>query len=186
MAPKIDQAQLWRISYYRVSELAGAVLVGRLARRVDDPEMTVFLTEQCAEEARHAWLWTQAIVALGETPILINETVQGVFGRVAGFPTNLLDIFACTRVFEKRVHDYLVREAAEPGTHPTVTATIEAILGDERKHLARVDDFLQQLAEERGRDFVESRLRHYEEAHQSAYDSVSDYLERPWEVLTAR
>ena len=61
-AMEISENDLWILSYYRESELAGALIMGRLARETDDDDLRVHLTEHCAEEANHAWLWTKTIV----------------------------------------------------------------------------------------------------------------------------
>ncbi|HUP18464.1 MAG TPA: hypothetical protein VM778_00775, partial [Gemmatimonadota bacterium] len=61
-AMEIDENELWLLSYYHASELAGALVMGRLAAQTDDDELRVRLTEHCAEEANHAWLWTRTIL----------------------------------------------------------------------------------------------------------------------------
>ncbi len=65
---EISENDLWILSYYRESELAGGLVMGRLARETDDDDLRVHLTEHCAEEANHAWLWTQTILKVGGTP----------------------------------------------------------------------------------------------------------------------
>ncbi|HET6761423.1 MAG TPA: hypothetical protein VFH13_04945, partial [Gemmatimonadaceae bacterium] len=59
---QITENELWLLSYYRESELAGGLLMGRLARETDDDDLRVRLTEHCAEEAGHAWAWTETIL----------------------------------------------------------------------------------------------------------------------------
>ena len=54
----------WRLNWYRQSELEGALLLGRLARHVDDPYLVHQLTKHCADEARHAWLWQRTLTGL--------------------------------------------------------------------------------------------------------------------------
>ncbi len=70
---QITENELWLLSYYRESELAGALLMGRLARQTDDDELRVRFTEHCAEEARHAWAWTETILKVGGTPQAVSE-----------------------------------------------------------------------------------------------------------------
>ena len=65
---EISENDLWILSYYRESELAGGLVMGRLARETDDDDLRVHLTEHCAEEAHHAWLWTETILKVGGTP----------------------------------------------------------------------------------------------------------------------
>ncbi len=44
----------WKLNWYRQSELEGALILGKLVRVVDCPELVLRLTEHCADEARHA------------------------------------------------------------------------------------------------------------------------------------
>src|SRR5919199_2854408 len=98
---EISENDLWILSYYRESELQGALIMGRLARETDDDELRVRLTEHCAEEAQHAWLWTQTIVALGATPRRVAETYQSRYYAAIGRPASVLEVLALTQVFER-------------------------------------------------------------------------------------
>src|SRR3954470_6754121 len=99
---EISENELWLLSYYRESELAGGLLMGRLARETDDDDLRVRLTEHCAEEAGHAWAWTQCIQRVGGTPKKVRETYQARYHAAVGNPTNLLEVLALTQVFERR------------------------------------------------------------------------------------
>jgi hypothetical protein len=89
MSGILPDDELWALSYYRASELAGALLFGRLARSTADDELAVFLTEHFAEEARHAWLWTDTIRRLGHVPVRIRETYQSRYARAIGIPASV-------------------------------------------------------------------------------------------------
>jgi bacterioferritin (cytochrome b1) len=180
---EVDRAQLWALSYYRASELTGALLMGRLARKVTDPVLMAYFTEQCAEEARHAWLWTETILSLGGTPLQLRETHQSMYVRLTGYPTTLLDILACTKVFEERVHRYFMEEAKKSEMHPVIKQAIETILHDEVNHIAGVDRLLAHWPVGDDRRLVDERIRHYREIDEQAYQLAMDYRERPWELL---
>ena len=81
---EISENELWLLSYYRESELAGALLMGRLARETDDDDLRVRLTEHCAEEARHAWAWTETILKVGGSPKHVSETYQSRYHAAVG------------------------------------------------------------------------------------------------------
>src|SRR5215210_7421182 len=100
---QIRRNDLWLRSFYRESELAGALLMGRLAQQTDDDDLRVRLTEHCAEEARHAWAWTEAILEVGGTPLRVRETYQSRYHALLGDPSSVLEVLALTQVFEKRV-----------------------------------------------------------------------------------
>ena len=89
---EISENDLWILSYYRESELAGGLVMGRLARETDDDDLRVHLTEHCAEEAHHAWLWTETILKVGGTPKRVAETYQTRYYAEIGTPTSLLEI----------------------------------------------------------------------------------------------
>ena len=179
----IGEAELWKLSYYRVCELTGALFLGRLARTVKDADLRVYFTEQFAEEARHAWLWTDAIRRLGASPLPIRETYQSIYGRLAGRPTRLLDILACTKVFEDRVLVYFRSELERPELHPLVAETITAILGEEEGHSDGMGHFLEQYALREGRPAVEEALARYRQLDERAFELVRPYLDRPWDAL---
>src|SRR5213080_1696045 len=91
---EITDNELWLLSYYRESELAGALLMGRLAQQTDDDELRVRLTEHCAEEARHAWAWTETILKVGGTPRAVSETYQSRYHAAIGNPSSLIEVLA--------------------------------------------------------------------------------------------
>src|SRR4029079_6686449 len=99
---EISENDLWILSYYRESELAGGLLMGRLARETDDDDLRVRLTEHCAEEAGHAWAWAQCIKRVGGTPKKVSETYQARYHAAVGNPTNLLEEIALTPGLELR------------------------------------------------------------------------------------
>ena len=61
----LSAEELHILSFYRASELAGSMLLGKLALHTNHDHLRVPLTEQCLEEAKHAWMLTQTIDKLG-------------------------------------------------------------------------------------------------------------------------
>lgn len=174
----VDQNELWVLSYYRSSELAGALLFGRLARRTSDAELAVYLTQHFAEEARHAWLWTETIRSLGHLPIPITETYQSQYAREAGIPATMAEVLLLTQVFEERIYSHFTRHASRPSVDPAVRRTLEVMLEDERGHL----DWIRQWLERDGRDFHALKQR-YQEMDQRIYQQALPYEQRLWEFL---
>src|SRR5437588_13047171 len=83
---EITENELWLLSYYRESELAGRLLMGRLAQQTGDDDLRIRLTEHCAEVARHAWAWTHCIVRVGGTHRKVSETYQSRYHAAVGNP----------------------------------------------------------------------------------------------------
>jgi acyl carrier protein len=180
---EISENDLWILSYYRESELAGSLIMGRLARETDDDDLRVHLTEHCAEEARHAWWWTQTILEVGGTPKRVAETYQTRYYEVIGTPTSLLDVLALTQVFERRVIRHFRAHLRWPNTHPAVAETLQRMIDDEVGHIAWVKDRLDRHAAEKGDGVVAETMRRFAEVDQRVYEQVLSYRERARELL---
>ena len=178
-ALEISENELWLLSYYRESELAGALLMGRLARETDDDDLRVRLTGHCAEEARHAWAWTECILKVGGTPKKVTETYQSRYHAAVGNPTNLLEVLALTQIFERRVYQHFLAHLRRPGTHPKVKATLAQMLEEEKGHLSWVKGWLDRQALIRG-PMVKETMRKYAEVDRRIYDALT--LELGWRV----
>lgn len=178
----IQPDELWVLSYYRASELAGALFFGRLARRVADPKMAVLLTSHFAEEAQHARLWTETIRSLGHWPVQITETYQSRYAREIGLPTSMAQILVLTRVFEERIYRHFNLHARRPDVHPLVKETLLSMLRDEDRHLDWVRDKLAEY-DAAGLADIASLTRQYKEVDESIYREALTYEKRLWDFL---
>lgn len=174
----ITDEELWILSYYRASELAGSLLMGRLARTATDDELRARLTWHFAEEARHAWRWTEVIRLLGADPLPIAETYQSSYlGRV-GIPRSEIELLALTYVFERRVarHFALHRQLEE--VHPLIRATLASMCGEEGPHLRWIKD---RLDAEPDRAGVTATLARYDAVDREVYRLEAErFAERGW------
>ena len=180
---EISENELWILSYYRESELAGSLIMGRLARETDDDDLRVHLTEHCAEEAQHAWLWTETILKVGGTPKRVAETYQARYYAEVGTPASLLEILALTQVFERRVIRHFRAHLKWPGTHPAVLETLQRMIDDEVGHITWVKDRLDRYAAERGDGVVAETMRRYTEVDQRVYEGAMRYRDNPRALL---
>jgi acyl carrier protein len=180
---EISENDLWILSYYRESELAGALIMGRLARETDDDDLRVHLTEHCAEEAQHAWLWTETIRKVGGRPSRVAETYQTRYFAEIGNPTTLLEILALTQVFERRVIRHFRAHLGWPGTHPAVAETLQRMIDDEVGHISWVKDWLDNHAREKGDGTVDETLRRFTEVDRRIYAEVLSHRDRARELL---
>ncbi|MDF2773105.1 MAG: hypothetical protein K0S86_2600, partial [Geminicoccaceae bacterium] len=171
------------LSYYRESELAGSLVMGRLARETDDDDLRVHLTEHCAEEAHHAWLWTKTILDVGGTPKRVAETYQTRYYAEIGTPASLLEVLALTQVFEKRVIRHFRAHMKWPNTHPAVLATLQRMIDDEVGHISWVKDRLDRYAAEKDSAVVAETMRRYTEVDQRVYDAAMRYRDNARELL---
>jgi len=180
---EISENDLWILSYYRESELAGSLIMGRLARETDDDDLRVHLTEHCAEEAQHAWLWTQTILAVGGTPKRVAETYQTRYYAEIGTPTTLLEILALTQVFERRVIKHFRAHLGWPGTHPAVLETLRRMIEDEIGHISWVKDRLDRYAAEKGDALVAETMRRFTDVDERVYQAAMRYRDNARELL---
>jgi hypothetical protein len=168
----------WLLSYYRHSELNGALFFGRLARTVRGP-LQGDLTRHFADESRHAHWWTETLDALGTRPARVAGAYQDQYLEAAGLPANLMEILAITHVFERRAAGQYARHARRADVQPEVRATLRRILQDEVRHLAWVRCALREMGPEFGAATVRATLARCEAADREVYRStLEEYEER--------
>jgi acyl carrier protein len=180
---EISENDLWILSYYRESELAGGLVMGRLARETDDDDLRVHLTEHCAEEAHHAWLWTETILKVGGTPKRVAETYQTRYYAEIGMPASLLEILTLTQVFERRVIRHFRAHLKWPNVHPAVAETLHRMIEDEVGHISWVKDRLDRYAAERGEAAVAETMRRFTEVDERVYEAAMRYRDNARELL---
>jgi len=174
---EISENELWLLSYYRESELAGALLMGRLARETEDDDLRVRLTEHCAEEARHAMAWTECILKVGGTPRKVSETYQTRYHAALGNPTNLLEVLALTQIFERRVVRHFRAHLSWPGTHPEIKRTLQQLIDEEAGHLRWVKDRLDEYGAAHGEMVVKEMMDRFKRIDQEVYDGLKPYAD---------
>ena len=169
----ITDEELWILSYYRASELAGSLLMGRLVRTARDDELRARLTWHFAEEARHAWRWTEVIRLLGADPLPITETYQSNYLSRVGMPHHEIDLLALTYVFERRVARHFTLHRQLEGVHPLIRSTLATMCAEEGPHLRWIKD---RLDAEPDRGTVDQHLARYEAIDRDVYEVEAERL----------
>ena len=179
----VDDTEIWALSYYRASELAGALLMGRWARRTKDDELRARMTWHCAEEARHAWRWTELIRRLGANPVYIPDSYQSNYFSEVGIPKDDLEFLMVTHIFEKRVAQHFTDHKNREGTHPLVKQLLNIMIEDEGPHLRWVRSLLDQLVKQGKGRKIEKQLKHYEKIDREAYNKqVEIFAKHGWTI----
>lgn len=173
MTPAVTSDELWMLSFYRVSEIGGALFFGRLARTLTPGIIQNDLTRHFADEARHAALWTACIEQIGGGVVRLDNAYQDRYLAAAGIPANLMEILAITQVFEQRVLRQYSHHLAMPDIHPAVYATLTKIMEDEKWHIEWIRRELKRMEDERGEETVRAALRRFQAADQSIYDALA-------------
>ena len=175
----ISENDLWLLSYYRTSEINGALFFGRIARTVRSSALQADITRHFADEANHARWWSECIDDLGHEPVRQRGAYQDQYLEAAGVPINLMEVLAVTQVFERRVIGQYRQHLKFPGTHPRVRETLRRIMEDERWHVKYVREALDTMAETHGRDAVDRALERFAAADREVYEkTVREYGER--------
>ncbi len=161
------------LNFYRVSELHGGLLLGKLARRVREPELILKLTRHSAEEVRHAELWTKAIIAVGGCPSPTDDTYQVRYGAALGSEQSVHEVLALTQVFERRIYKHFIEHERSPGTHPRIRSTLRTMIEEERDHLSWV---WQWLTDRAGLSALQLRamMRRFEEVDEVIYRQLCE------------
>ena len=169
---------IWLLRYYRAAELRGAGLLRRLLRKTDDPELQIKLTHHLADEAHHAWLWTELICELRGVPAAIHNGYQQRLRQQIGIPSSVLDLLALTHVVEERVQQRYREHAARPGEDPRTVAVLQTITADEDWHLAWVRKWLAEQEKKAGKEQVTAILDRYRALEANAYAELMIEEER--------
>jgi hypothetical protein len=163
------EPELWLLSFYRMSEISGALFFGRIARTLRPGPNQHDMTRHFADEAQHARYWTDCIEQLGARALKLDAAYQDQYLAAAGMPANVMEILAITSVFERRVVNQYARHLRVPGLAPPVEHTLRRIIDDERWHISWVREALKAMEPEYGRDHIRATLDRMVAADREVY-----------------
>ena len=166
----------WKLNWYRHSELEGALLLGKMARRADEHQLVSRLIRHCADEARHAWLWERTLTALGLPVLRVERSYQSFYFDEVGRPRSLAEVLALTHVFEQRVHVQFTEDLSDPDMPAQARRTFRVMLRDEQGHLAWVSEWLAAHAGSL------ALLERYRTADERIYQRLLPYRDRIWDI----
>jgi bacterioferritin (cytochrome b1) len=169
----LDPNLHWILSFYRTSEIGGALFFGEIARTLRPSPIQQDMTRHFADEANHARYWTDCLAQLGAEPLKLDATYQDQYLAAAGMPTNLMEILAITQVFEKRVVSQYALHHRSRATPPAVRATLAAIMADERWHIAWIRDALAGMEGQFGKSHIDSTIARFTAADREVYRKVT-------------
>lgn len=169
----------WLMSFYRLSEIAGAEFFARLARFLPAGQLQVNMTKHFADESNHAWFWTKAIDDMGFKAEKPKNSYQDAYLEAAGLPVNMMEVLAITHVFEKRAAKMYSTHLKLGDLAAPIESTIRDILVDEAWHVKWVADELKLMEGKFGKQNIQDTLAGYKRADQEVYQkTISEYEER--------
>lgn len=184
---KIDENLHWILSFYRTSEISGALFFGELARSLRPSPIQQDMTRHFADEANHARYWTDCLEKLGTEPLKLPTAYQNQYLAAAGMPANLMEILAITQVFEKRVVAQYTLHTKSPNVPDIVIETIETIMKDEKWHIQWIRDALKGMEAEYGADNIKDTLKRFTSADREVYQKTTEeHRQRIGELRLAR
>lgn len=169
MTEPLTESERWLLSFYRVSEISGALFFGRIARSLKPGRVQVDMTKHFSDEAQHAWYWTRCLERLGTEPLKLDQAYQDQYVTAAGLPANLMEILAVTQVFEKRVINQYARHVNVVALRPEIKETLLTIMQDEQWHVAWIRDALKLLEPDFGAANIEATLERFTKADEDVY-----------------
>ena len=168
----ISSNEHWLLSFYRLSEISGALFFGRVARSLPAGPLQNDLTRHFADESNHASYWTQCMRELGVEPLRLRDTYQERYLEAAGLPVNMMEVLSITHVFEQRTIGQYARHRRAALDQPPILATIDKIMEDERYHLRWVQQALLGMEKKFGKDLVTATRRRHQAADREVYGAV--------------
>ena len=179
MSRVLTENELWILSFYRTSEINGALFFGRLARAQKPGAIQHDLTKHFSDEALHAWYWTSCIERFGQKPLKMSQAYQDRYLEAAGIPANLMEILAITYTFEKRVMAQYGLHRKVPSLPAELEETFSRIMEDERWHIAWVTRALEELGPEYGRSYIDETLARCRRADEEVYrETLAEHAAR--------
>ena len=166
----------WRLSWYRQSELEGALLLGRMVRQANDAGLVARLTRHCADEARHALIWERTLARLDLRAVRILRSYQSFYLEETSPPRSLHEVLALTHVFEQRIDRRFAKELRRPNLPGPMRRALEIMLRDEQDHLGWVADWLA------GRPGSDTLLERFRQADERVHARLEPLVDRLWEV----
>lgn len=178
-AAPITENERWLLSFYRTSEISGALFFGRLARTLAPGPIQTDLTKHFSDESAHSWYWTRCLQNLGLEPMKLDMAYQDQYISAAGMPTNIMEILGITLIFEKRVIGQYALHRQVDNLNDEVKKTIDLIVEDEKWHIEWVTQALKSLEGEYGADHIQATLKKFRDADQEVYKkTVQEHADR--------
>ncbi len=162
-------AERWLLSFYRESEISGALFFGRLASVIRDPRLQFDLTRHFADESQHARWWSDCMDELGVRPTRVQASYQDAYLEAGGAPANVMEVLAVTLAFEKRVAGSYAAHLKVHDLAPPIRTTLARIMEDEGWHIHWVSRTLRDLEPEYGPDTVAAAIERYAAADREVY-----------------
>ncbi len=156
------------ISRYAASELAGALLLGKAARKTKDPYLRSKYTWHCAEEARHAWLWMELLGETGVPAKEVHDETGDQYFRAIEKAEDDLAFLAFVHVYELRVPFHFGMHLKKSNLSEPLRKLLHQLQLEEGSHLSWVADYLEE-EQKKGNTKVAEYIQMFGEIEERTY-----------------
>lgn len=175
----LTENEKWILSFYRTSEISGALFFGRLAKSLPPGPIQTDLTKHFADESQHSWYWTRCLQTLGAEPIKLDMAYQDQYISAAGMPANIMEVLGITLIFEKRVIGQYALHRQAQNLNPEIKKTLDLIVEDEKWHIEWVTQALKNMESEYGKEHIDKTLKRFYDADKEVYlKTVKEHEDR--------
>jgi len=175
------------VNRYSATELAGALQLGRWARKVDDHHLRAQLTYHCYDEARHSKLWMEFLDTRGYETSQVHDR-NDYFAHLAR-QDDVIYFLAGVHVYEHRVPFHFEQHLKHPNIDPNLATLMEDIKSDEKYHLGWVQEYFESLSGEK-RTAMEQAIQEMGKLEQDTYEAYTkslyegdEYLRKLGEII---
>jgi len=176
MEHNVGKVEQFIINRYAAAELAGALLLGKMARKVKELDVVNNLTKHCMEEARHSMVWYDLIKRLNIPLIEVHDDEGENYFSHIGKAGTIIDFLAFTQVFELRVPAHFEIHANWT-KNEEVKKVLKMLIPEEGFHILWVKKFLQDQIENGNQSVVES-LERFSKLENEVFHKDLDNLEK--------
>lgn len=139
----MTKTEIEMVSRYSAAELAGALVLGKWARKTRDPFLRAALTHHTAEESRHAFMWSDFLVKHGHEVVETHD--QDEFFALLASAKDEIELLTAVHVYELRLPFHFGIHARMKSADPELKELIEKIAQDEKHHLSWINKYLSSL-----------------------------------------
>ena len=169
---QINENELWLLSFYRYSEIQGALFFARLAQTIPSGPIQCDITRHFADESQHSRYWTDCITQLGKTPLKLSSAYQDKYFKEAGVPKSLMEVLAITQVFEVRAIRQYGLHLKVSNLNPLIRETLNKIMEDEKWHLSWVDAALKDMEQEYTPEKIATTIQNYRQIDRRVFEQT--------------
>lgn len=172
----LSGAEKFILNRYAASELAGSLILGKMARKVSGIELLISLTKHCMEEARHSFVWYELIRKLKISVLAVHDEGGDAYFSHVNETKDILEFLAFIHVFERRVPFHFLMHSKWT-KNQMIRDVLEKLISEEEPHLEWIRNHLKREILN-GNNNVKESLDRLAKLEKELYNKDLDKLEK--------